>query len=165
MKPYRGLTLLLFLALLVASCGEKALDPQAEKEAVATLIERYVIANETQDLEAVHALWADDTGIVAIGTESGERLLGWQSISKAMQKQFRNFTDTYIAVNDLEVRMAESCLTAWFSATIHYNFTFMEEPMSYEDLRFTGVAVKQGEHWKLVQTHISVPLQPRNMHP
>lgn len=86
------LSLLLLGAFLsLVSCDRKpAADPAAEKEAVATVLERYVIANETQDIELVRQLWADDSNIVVIGTERGERLVGWDNIRKGLEKQYRS---------------------------------------------------------------------------
>lgn len=158
--------ILLGAFLSLVSCDRKpAADPEAEKEAVTTLLERYVIANETQDIELVRQLWADDSNIVVIGTERDERLVGWDNIREALEKQFRSFSDTYIAMTDLKIRLDEDCNTAWFHATINYSFTYHEEPLSYEGLGFSGVLMKIEGHWYMVQSHISVPSNPRNTYP
>lgn len=166
----RFLLLLPLLALLLFSCKdapkEEAYDIEAEKEAVFNVLESYVIANETRDMDLIKQVWADQPDIVVFGTESDERLVGWESIHEALEKQFATFKDTYVAMTETEVNVSPKCRTAWFSAMINYTFTYRGQTVSYEDLRFTGVLTKDDDDkWHIVQSHISVPAKPRNQWP
>lgn len=162
----RNFLILPLLALTMFSCTtapqEKPVDKAAENEAVATVLESYVIANETKDIELIKQVWADDSLIVVFGTESGERMVGWETIKATIEEQFATFEDTYIAMNDINIKMNNECNTAWFSSMINYNFTYNDQPISYEDLRFTGVLTKTDDGWHIVQSHISVPAKPIN---
>lgn len=168
----RVLWMIPILLLWITACKqtppaeEIILDPEAEKVAITEVLERYVIANETKDLDLVKQVWADKADIVVFGTESNERLVGWTAIEEAIRKQFSSFEDVYIAMTETEINLSQQCDAAWFSSMINYNFTYRDQPVSYEDLRFTGVLTKDEEgKWHIVQSHISVPAKPRNQWP
>ncbi len=153
------------LTLLFAGCAnpvqEKTVDIEQEKAAIQFVLEKYVTANESQDMEIIKDIWCPSDRIVSFGTESGEKLIGIDAIRKAVQKQFNTFTDTYISKRDQIIEVNETGNTAWFSEIINYNFIHEGTPYSYEGLRYTGVLVKKDDKWKLVQTHMSVPEKPR----
>lgn len=147
------------------SCTEK--DQQLEIEAVSTVLERYIIGNETKQMELIRKVWAPDPDIMVFGTDSDERLMGWDAIRQAVEEQFRQFEDTYIAMNDLLIKVNETCNTAWFSANLHYNYVAAGKAVSYEGLRFTGVLEKRQGQWYIVQSHISIPADAKQgkIHP
>lgn len=153
------------LTLLFAGCAnpvqETTVDIEKEKAAIQFVLEKYVTANESQDMEIIKDIWCPSDRIVSFGTESGEKLVGIDAIRKAVQKQFNTFTDTYISKRDQIIEINETGNTAWFSEIINYNFIREGTPYSYEGLRYTGVLVKKDGKWKLVQTHMSVPEKPK----
>ena len=136
------------------------IDIEEEKDNIALVLEKYVIANETQDLDLVHEIWASDPDIVVFGTNSDEKLIGWESIRKALQSQFSSFEDTYISVRDQVINVNESGNTAWFSEVMNYNYIYHGEAKQFEGLRFTGVLEKTNGEWHIVQSHVSIPGAP-----
>jgi hypothetical protein len=160
MKQY---ILIIVTIVIAASCtnqGTKKMpevDLQAEKEKVALVLEKYVIANERQDIEMVHDIWAPEPDIVVFGTNSNEKLLGWEAIKEAVQRQFDSFEDTYISIHDQIIHVDEMGRTAWFSEIVNYNYIYQGENMQYEGLRFTGVLKKFDDDWLIVQSHMSIP--------
>ncbi|MCK4677380.1 MAG: nuclear transport factor 2 family protein [Bacteroidales bacterium] len=158
----RKLTFLSFIAIIIIgtnSCSEKKCkyDSDEEKSKIEIVLEKYVIANETQDLDLVHRVWASRDDIVVFGTASDEKLIGWEKISKTFQQQFNLFEDTYISVGDQIITVNETGNTAWFSEIINYNFIYKGKPVSYEGVRFTGVLSKIEGEWYIVQSHMSLP--------
>jgi ketosteroid isomerase-like protein len=153
------------ITLLFAGCSgaaqKETVDFEKEKAAIEFVLEKYVTANESQDMEIIKDIWCPSDRIVSFGTESGEKLIGIEAIRKAVQKQFNTFTDTYISKRDQIIEINETGNTAWFSEIINYNFILEGTPYSYEGLRYTGVLVKKDGKWKLVQTHMSVPEKPK----
>mgnify|MGYP000935722436 CR=1 FL=1 len=151
----------ILLLFLLGSCTDKnVVDIQKEKNAVKLVLEKYALANENQDLNMIEEIWCPSDSIVSIGTESGEILQGFSSIKSAVEKQFQAFSKTYISYSDQLINISKDGNTAWFSEIVNYNFILNEKAMSYEGLRYTGVLVKKDGKWKLVQTHISVPVMP-----
>lgn len=162
----KRLLLIILSGIIVISCNNepkkvvKGFDADQEKEKVALVLEKYVIANEKQDIDLVHDIWAAAPDIVVFGTNSDEKLIGWDVIKSAIQKQFDSFEDTYISVHDQVISINESGNTAWFSEVLNYNYIYQGEAKQFEGLRFTGVLEKINEDWFIVQSHMSIPGSP-----
>ncbi|MEZ5084490.1 MAG: nuclear transport factor 2 family protein [Bacteroidales bacterium] len=147
--------------VFITSCEMKStkqtVDLNAEIEKVELVLEKYVIANEKQDIDLVHEIWAPEPDIVVFGTNSNERLMGWDQIRNALENQFNSFEDTYISVHDQVININETGNTAWFSEVLNYNYIYQGEAVQYEGLRFTGVLQKKNGEWFIVQSHMSIP--------
>lgn len=159
----------LFIIILVGivtlnSCNSnqksESVDIGLETEKVALVLEKYVIANEKQDIQLVHEIWAEDPDIVVLGTNSDEKIVGWDQIESQLQRQFDSFQDTYISVRDQVININETGNTAWFSEIMNYNYIYQGEAVQFEGLRFTGVLEKKDGEWYIVQSHISIPGSP-----
>ncbi len=159
-------TLLLFaLAVIFTACkNEPCCDKEQEKinseqelKAVSNVLEKYVIAQESQDLEQVQSVWAPDGDIVIFGTAGDEKLVGWEEIKNAFKTQYDLFDEVFITVKDQNIKMSKKCHTAWFSETIDYSYTANDEAKTYEGIRFTGVLEKRDGKWYIVQSHMSIP--------
>ena len=160
-------TRVLFFAIsaLLISCTEKtkikeSFDLQKEKDKVSLVLEKYVIANEDQNLNLVKEVWASKPDIVVFGTNSDETIIGWEAIREALNKQFKNIESTYISVRDQRIGINETGNTAWFSEFVNYNYIYHDKPVKYEGLRFTGVLEKINGEWLIVQSHMSIPGSP-----
>ncbi len=155
--------LILTAFVMAVSCSyqktqnDPIVDLEAEKEKVALVLEKYIIANEKQDIDLVHDIWAAEPDIVVFGTNSDEKLIGWDAIKSAVERQFDSFEDTYISIHDQIIKVDEMGRTAWFSEIVNYNYIYQGETMQYEGLRFTGVLQKFGDDWYIVQSHMSIP--------
>jgi len=161
----KSLQLLIIIGILASSCQQQKKevntnDPNAEVKKVALVLEKYVIANEKQDLDLVHEIWAPLPDIVVFGTNSDEVLVGWGSIRDALKRQFGTFEDTFISVRDQRIKVNESCNTAWFSEVMNYNYIYKGQAKQFEGLRFTGVMEKIDGEWYIVQSHVSIPGAP-----
>lgn len=160
MKTFVAAFLIITLALAGCESKKETLSEtelEKEREAVALVLEKYVIANERQEIDLVKDIWAPDEDIVVFGTDSDEKIVGWESIRNTLEEQFRSFNQTYISVRDQNIRINEYGCTAWFSEIVNYNYIHNGEAMSYEGLRFTGVLEKRNGDWYIVQSHMSIP--------
>lgn len=161
MKNLIVISLIVFIAVSCCNVNEEAafnLDEEMEK--VALVLEKYVIANEKQDIELVHEIWASSPDIVVFGTNSDEKIIGWEKIRNTLQRQFDSFEDTYISVHDQVIELNETGNTAWFSEVLNYNYIYQGEAVQFEGLRFTGVLEKVNDEWFIVQSHVSIPGSP-----
>jgi len=149
--------IIILIGTLFSCNNECKFDQDQELTKIETILEKYVIANETQDLNLVKKIWAPLDDIVVFGTTSDEKLVGWDNIQAALEGQFKEFKETYIAVTDQVIKINETGNTAWFAEVINYNFIYKGEPRSYEGVRFTGVMRKIEDEWYIVQSHMSVP--------
>ena len=159
------LFILIFVGLITLhSCNidnqSKNVDLDLEMEKVALVLEKYVIANEKQDMDLIKEIWAPETDIMIFGTNSDEQLIGWEQIRDAVQRQFNLFEDTYISVHDQVIQINECGNTAWFSEIVNYNFIYQGEAKQFEGVRFTGILEKFNGDWLIVQSHMSIPASP-----
>lgn len=165
----KWLILILFSSIIV-SCNSPVeekkesgpcLDLEGEMAKVALVLEKYRLANETQKIELLREVWAPVDDIVVFGTNSDEKLLGWEAIKDVIEVQFTTFKDTYISVRDQVIKVNETGNTAWFSEVLSYNYIYEGKAVKYEGLRFTGVLEKIDGDWLIVQSHISIPGSPQ----
>lgn len=145
----------LCFGLLMAQSEQQSL--KAEKAKILEVLEKYIVANETQNIKLMEDIWATDEDIEAFGTAAGERLRGWEEIRRVFVRQFNTFTDTYISARDQIINVDEAANVAWFSQMMNYNFLLEGEQRKYEGVRYTGVMKKKNGQWKLVQIHLSMP--------
>ena len=159
----RLLIITVVFLLVFSSCTKNkssvAVDIKAERAKIEAVLEQYVVANEGQDLGLIHKIWAGKESIVMIGTDSDERLVGWNMIMSATENQFKEFEETYIAVSDQKIFVNETGNTAWFNELMNYNFVYQGEAKSFSGMRFTGVLEKLNGEWCLVQGHLSIPAE------
>ncbi|MBN2175389.1 MAG: nuclear transport factor 2 family protein [Bacteroidales bacterium] len=157
---------IIMLSVIAVSCCKKDIkdkttfDPQVEKDKVALVLEKYVIANEKQEINLIKDIWAPDPDIVIFGTNSDETIIGWEQIRSVMDRQFKTFHETYISVHDQIININETGNTAWFSEIVNYNYIYHGKARQYEGLRFTGVLEKRDGEWFIVQSHMSIPGTP-----
>lgn len=152
-------TLLLSLLMVASSSCDhkKETNCKKDKEAIESLLENYILANENQDVELIEEIWAPDDEIILYGTDSDERLMGWANIKEAIKEQFGYITDTYISASNQFIKLNCTSNTAWFAETLNYNYMYKGVAHKYEGLRFTGVVEKIDGKWLLVQGHLSLP--------
>jgi hypothetical protein len=156
---------IILVGILISACtADKAekqtVDFSKELEKVTLVLEKYVIANEDQNLNLIKEVWASKPDIVVFGTNSDETIIGWEAIKNALQNQFKSIEDTYISVRDQRININETVNTAWFSEIVNYNYIYKGKPVKYEGLRFTGVLEKINGDWLIVQSHMSIPGSP-----
>lgn len=157
----------LILTIIASACCSKTeslppvVNQKEEQDKVAIVLEKYVIANETQDIKMAREIWASEPDIYVFGTNSDEQIVGWDAIQVALQRQFDTFHDTYISVQNQVITINSTANTAWFSETLNYNYIYQGKALQYEGLRFTGVLSKINDDWFIVQSHVSIPASPQ----
>jgi ketosteroid isomerase-like protein len=154
-----SLLIVLIFIVTITGCEQQTekVNIQEETTAVENVLEKYVMANENKDFSLIEQIWAEDDDIILLGTDSHEKYIGWNQIKKAIQRQFKEFEDTYISITNQKIKISEKGDAAWFSEFLNYNFIHRGEAKSFEDIRFTGVLEKREGIWVLVQGHLSIP--------
>lgn len=152
----------ILILLIFTACGQKEpfLTKAEEIVKVENLLEKYMMAIENQDFQMIENVWYSSDSSMLLGTDSKDRLMGWENIRKAYRNQFGLISNTYISVQDQFININETKNTAWFSQRMSYNFIYDSIARSFEGMRFTGVLVKdKNQSWKMAQGHLSVPAQ------
>lgn len=163
-----GLLLVLSSFFLVLSCNNEAdhdhehdvaVDLEKEKLEVSQLLDNLAAATESGNFEMIETIWFPSEDVLLVGTESNQKLEGWEEISTVIKKQFGTFEETLISITDQNIWLNEDASTAWFFEELNYNFVYEEKAMTFEGIRFTGVMQKVEGKWRLVQQHMSVPAE------
>lgn len=147
------------MALFAFSCNspEKQIDLATEISAIENTLDKYIMANEKEDFVLIESIWAPQDDIVLYGTDSDERLVGWDNIKVVIKKQFSLIENTYISASDQMIKMSDCGNTAWFAERLNYNFIYQGKAHTYDNIRFTGVLEKMDGRWVIVQAHLSLP--------
>lgn len=171
MKKLISLLLVLTSFFLAISCNNEAehdhgydldvtVDLAQEKLEISQLLDNLLVATESGDFEMIAKIWLPSEDALLIGTDSGEKLDGWEEISTAIKKQFGTLEEMLISITDQTIWIHEDASVAWFFEELNYNFVFEEKAMTFEGIRFTGIMQKVDGKWRLVQQHLSIPAEP-----
>ena len=141
------------LALFV-SCGPQKADIEAEKSQVKTVLDNYVKAVETEDMELYASQMAHEPMMMNFGGFGGP-IVGWEALNEVMKGQNQALSETKIAVSDLAIHVSEDGKLAW--ATCLWNLKAMmgENPVELP-IRCTWVLEKRDNQWQIVHFHKSM---------
>jgi len=156
MKNY---LLLFFMVFVAVSCTkpEKQIDYVAETLEIENTLDKYIMANEKEDFALIESIWAPSEDIILYGTDSDERLVGWNNIKEVIKRQFALIENTYISASEQMITISNCGTSAWFAERLNYNFIYQGTAHSYDNIRFTGVMEKMDGRWVIVQAHLSLP--------
>lgn len=130
---------------------------EAEKAAIRSVLDNYVKAVESEDIELYGKVVANDPDMVNFGTDASERIVGWDALRKTIQAQFVALPGTKITVSDVTVNILSGGRSAWatslwvFKATVAATGQAIEIPA-----RCTWVLEKREAGWVIVHFHKSV---------
>jgi ketosteroid isomerase-like protein len=147
--------ILFFLFLLLFSCiKRREIKVESEKTIVENTIREYLLALESADKEKVLDFYIKSPNIVLIGT-GNEYLIGYEAVERYYEdltSLLTKWQNKDFALSALDVRILDG--VAWFSSRLKFNYELDNRPME-EDIRFTGVLIKDEGNWKFVQIHKS----------
>ena len=151
--------LILFVVVILAinGCAEKV-DLEAEKAQVQSVLDQWVQAVETEDIDLYMKTFAKDADMVTFGTAAADRWVGWEPLREHATEVFQAFDDIDLSFRDIVIKVHASGKVAWFSLIFDETWVAQEEPGSLEGGRLTGVLEKRDGNWVVVQFHASMPV-------
>jgi len=135
-----------------------AVDIEAEKATVKSVLDQWIQAFETEDIELLSKIIAHDDDIIIFGTDAAEHWIGWEPMIEAQKRFFESTEESDISIRDQVIKVHKSAEVAWFSELMDWNGVIQGEPFSFEGIRLTGVMEKRNGNWVIVQFHCSVPV-------
>ena len=141
---------------LIISCHHKT-DMNSEVSNVMEVIDQFYHLYETQDIELLNNLIANDDDMVNFGTDSVEYWVGSTPLKESFQNQWAAFEEPEITLKDLVIKISESGSVAWYSLFINLRVKFKGEITEWKGARSTGVLEKRKGRWLIVQFHNSMP--------
>lgn len=141
---------------LIISCHQKT-HISSEISNVKEVIDQFYHLYETQDMDLLNNLIANDDDMINFGTDSVEYWIGPIPLKESFQNQWTAFGEPEITLNDLVVKISESGTVAWYSLFINFKVKFKGELAEWKGARSTGVLEKRKGKWLIVQFHNSMP--------
>ena len=152
----KHLSIILIITILTLVMGcQKAVDIEAEKSAVKVVLDSYIKSIENEDIELYGKIFVHDPNMVNFGTGANERIIGWDTLEKAIIAQNAALTETKIAQSDVTINLSTDGKFAW--TTSLWNFKAkMDTQVMQLPVRCSWILEKQVNDWKIVHFHKSV---------
>lgn len=128
-----------------------------DRERVSALIDDFFESMDARDRGRFSELNAHDDDVVHVGTDTGERWVGWVELATATADQFQSLQSFRVASRDRRVKLLGKGEAACFSDVLDLRIASEGGETKIDGARLTGAAEKRDERWVLVQTHLSVP--------
>jgi len=152
------LILILWFAETVSGSWAPGAGGQSEENRVASILERLDRALEAGDLETASAFFHQNSDVISIGIDGREKAVGWSSLALLMRAQKEGIKNLRIMQKDLTVRFDAASGICRYFRTIDISFISQHLPFAVSGARETGVLLRSGEEWKIVQQHVSAPV-------
>lgn len=140
---------------LAAGCTQQvAIDTEAERTAVKTVLDDYVKSVEAEDMRLYAQNVRHDSVMVNFGAFGGP-IVGWAALEEVINGQNEALADVKIDVSDMKVHVSSDGKMAW--ATTLWTFSGNTPDGSIElPVRCTWVLEKEQAGWKIVHFHKSI---------
>jgi len=151
-------SLCLVVALMCASCHNKADDAKAADDAIRQQISRYTAALDAADTGLASQVWKTSGDISFIHPMGHAH--GWDEIKKFYDFFGSAFSERKLTARDISVHINGDA--AW--AEFYWHFVAKQRndgAVVQTDGRETQIYNKAGNQWRLVHVHYSSPATPR----
>ena len=139
--------------MLTMSCQQKV-DIEAEKAQVKGVLDDYVRAVETEDMELYANNMAHDATMMNFGG-FGNPIVGWEALKKVMDGQNAALSETKITVSDLAIHVSEDGKMAWATSLWNLKAKMGENPVELP-IRCSWVLEKRNNNWTIIHFHKSM---------
>jgi hypothetical protein len=152
------LSLPIFL-LIIFSCSTNQIDLESERQQVIKVLDDFVLAHETKDLDLLSSCFSDKPDILILGTDEDELWVDKISMVDAQKRAYDTFDKVKLSVRDKVLKMDRSGKIAWFYMKVNWFFESKGEKYKFDDVRTTGVLENVVGKWRIVQIHTSLPVE------
>jgi uncharacterized protein (TIGR02246 family) len=146
------ITLILLMAMVFPGMVVAA-DPAVEKE-IKAVLDAYAAAFEKKDVSAIMSLFATDSNVFFVDSDTEQPFSGIDKIREAYTRDFSNMESATLKYSGALVGSKGD--VAWFATGISANVTVEGEKMTVP-AQWSAVLEKRGGKWLIVQSHFSFP--------
>ena len=145
--------------LIIFSCSTNQIDLESERQQVIKVLDDFVLAHETKDLDLLSSCFSDKPDILILGTDIDELWVDKKSMVDAQVRAYDTFDKVKLSVRDKVLKMDRSGKTAWFYMKVNWFVESKGEKYKFDHVRTTGVLENLGSKWRIVQIHTSLPVE------
>jgi uncharacterized protein (TIGR02246 family) len=124
--------------------------------AVRGVLDRFARTYSAKDEAGVLGCFAVGNDGVLIGTGADEWRVGEAAVRTQVERDFAQADSLSVEYRELHVDGTDD--VAWFAAKATVRAKVGEEPFE-SAMRMTGVVTRQGDDWRIVQSHLSFPAE------
>jgi len=134
--------------LIIFSCSTDQVDLESERQQVIKVLDDFILAHETKDLDLLSSCFSDKPDILILGTDKDELWVDKKSMVDAQK-----------SVREKVLKMDKSGKTSWFYMKVDWFVESKGEKYKFDDVRTTGVLENLRGKWRIVQIHTSLPVE------
>lgn len=153
------LVIILLAVILTPSCQTK-IDPEAEKAAVAKVIDDNIAWFKTKDFPLLYGTYTSGPDLFMYQLDTATTIRGFDAF-RAYSEGWKNPDVRYGGhkLHELNIHLGKSGDTAWFEALLEDCAIVKDRPARCFTTRLTGVLEKRDSRWVIVQQHFSLPAE------
>jgi len=145
------------LSFFLVSCGSSTLSSSSsDTKEVKKSIDAFADFYADKEPALLKGLFTEEPQAIVYGM-GNEVWKGEATIRKKMEKSIEDVEDSNIEVRDQVIKVSGN--TAWFSERGDWSYDYKGQRVELDGVRMTGVLLKEGSQWKIVQWHTSYPLR------
>lgn len=136
----------------------KATSKTTDLQLAEELLNKLLLSQELGDIELFSSCFDHSSQVINIGTDIDEYWVGWTDFFIYMKRMILLRKELKITSKNTQIRISQDAAIAWYSQLIDTCIETKGNPFRLEGFRHTGVMLKIDHQWKIVQSHVSVPL-------
>lgn len=142
--------------LVAGSPSIAAVDMEAEKAAIAKVVDSNIGWFATKDFDLLFSTMADDPDVFFFSPDSQGTVHGIEAFRK-LSAIWRDPGARYLSheVRDLRIHVHPSAEVAWYSAILEDCGEYGGQKGCWKETRWTGVLEKRQGRWVIMQMHFS----------
>jgi ketosteroid isomerase-like protein len=130
---------------------------ERDMQGMEKLLDDFLAAYCSRNIEKVADLVANDENFVAYGTDQGEDWYGWNSFRNVTEKLFTAIVEMDWKRGKTKINFSGDGSVAWFAEELAGTFKSPTDEHKCS-FRMSGVAERRADGWVIVQFHRSVPV-------
>lgn len=142
-------------AMIIIMGCQKEVDIAAERLAIKSILDSYIVSIEKEDIELYGKIFDHDPDMVNFGTGANERIVGWDALKKVIEAQNAALSDTKITQSDVAINVSADGKLAYVTSLWNFKAT-MDSQVMQLPVRCSWILEKQGNDWKIIHFHKSV---------
>lgn len=156
----KNITLLLCFSLIFISCSsESEVDINKSRLEVLSVIDNYLEAHQTKNLDLFLNCFSSKPDIIILGTDQNELWVDRESVAQAQQRAYETFDEIRLSIRDKIIKVCDTGEQAWFYMRVNWYVSSEGKKFTFDHIRTTGVLQRENGNWGIVMMHTSLPLE------
>ena len=152
---------ILFLCTVLFSCQNKTeiktVDVESEKAIIEETIKNTIAWAKDKDTSLLYSIIANDGNYLEVHPENAV-VKGITQFKEAERFWLdQRFTHVSFETWDMHINISQEGTVAWYYCMLNDLNDWDEQPVNWENTRWTGVLEKRNDNWRMVQMHFSYP--------